>query len=259
MDVELPQIAITQVISYGLVLARVSGLFLLAPVFSARAVPAQARLAVALGLALAITPLAQRDQEITADLGQAALLVIKEALVGIGFAFTAGAIVAAVQFGAGLIDTLIGFSYASIVDPFSSIQGGVLGQLYSLFVAVVLVVTGGLQFMVAGLAGTYQVIPLTASPSFASFAQLALDGFARIFVLGLEVTAPVIVALVVVDAAMALVARAAPQLNVFAVGLPAKILVGVAVVAASMPFVATHVSDALESAVMESLRTLKVG
>lgn len=259
MDVELPQVAITQVVSFGLVLARVAGLFILAPVFSARAVPRQARVAVALALALALTPLAQRGQTVPADLGEAALLIVKEALVGIGFAFTVGAVVAAIQFGAGLVDTLIGFSYAAIIDPFSSIQGGVLGQLYSLFVAVVLVVTGGLEVMIAGLAGTYEVIPLAASPSFGSLAQLAVDGFGRVFVLGLEVTAPVIIALVVVDAALALVARAAPQLNVFAVGLPAKILVGVAVIAASMPFVAGHVSGALEDAVMDGLRTLKAG
>lgn len=259
MDIELPQVAITQVISFGLVLARVAGLFILAPVFSARAVPAQARAAVALALALALTPIAQEGQTVPSDLADAGLLIVKEALVGIAFAFAVGAVVAAIQFGAGLVDTLIGFSYAAIIDPFSSIQGGVLGQLYSLFVAVVVVVTGGLEMMVAGLAGTYEVIPLAASPSFASLAQLAVDGFARVFVLGLEVTAPVIIALVVVDAALALVARAAPQLNVFAVGLPAKILVGVAVIAASMPFVAGHVSDALEGAVLDSLRTLKVG
>jgi flagellar biosynthesis protein FliR len=259
VEIELPQIAITQVIAFGLVLARVSGLFILAPVFSARAVPAQARAAVAAALALALTPLAQQGQEVPSDPVQAALLVVKEGLVGIGFAFAVGAIVAAVQFGAGVVDTLIGFSYASIIDPFSSIQGGVMGQLYSIFVAVVLVVTGGVQIMVAGLAGTYDVVPLTASPSFSSLSQIALDGFARVFVLGLEITAPVIIALIVVDSALALVARAAPQLNVFAVGLPAKILVGVAVVGASMPFVAGHVSDALETTVLDSLRAFKGG
>jgi flagellar biosynthetic protein FliR len=111
--------------------------------------------------------------------------------------------------------------------------------------------------MVAGVAGTYDVVPLTASPALGSFAELAVDGFGKVFLLGLEVTAPAIIALVVVDAALALVARAAPQLNVFAVGLPAKILVGIAVIAASMPFVASHVSDALESAVVDGLHAFR--
>jgi flagellar biosynthesis protein FliR len=259
VDVEIPQFALANVLAFGLVLARVSGLFLLAPVFSAPAIPIQARVAVAGAISLALTPVATLGQTVPTDLFQVALLLLKEGLVGVGFAFTVGAVVAAVQFGAGLLDTLIGFSYASVIDPFSSIQGGIIGQLYSLFVAVVLVVTGGLQLMIAGLAGTFQVVPLTSSPSFDSLAQIALDGFARVFVLGLEVTAPVIIALVVVDAALGLIARAAPQLNVFAVGLPAKILIGVAVIGASLPFVAGHISGALEGAVGDGIRLLRVG
>ena len=147
-----------------------------------------------------------------------------------------------------------GFSYASLIDPFSSIQGGVFGQLYSLFVAVVLVTTGGDQIMIAGLAGTFKAVPLTATPSYDSLGQIALDGFAQVFVLGLEVAAPAIIALIVVDAALALVARAAPQLNMFSVGLPAKILVAIAVVMRSLPFVADHVRTELESTVAADAR-----
>jgi flagellar biosynthetic protein FliR len=256
MDVELPAFAVTQVVSFGLVLGRVGGIFLLAPVFSARAVPLPARLAVAIALALALTPFATRGQEVPTDLLQAGLLLAKEILVGIAFAFALSAVVAAVQFAAGLLDTVIGFAYASIIDPFSQIQGGVIGQLYGLFVAVVITVTGGLHLIVAGLAGTYDVVPLSESPSYGSLGQLALDGFGRVFVLGLQVAAPVLIAIIVVDAALALVARAAPQLNVFAVGLPAKILVGLAVVAASLPFIAAHIQGALEATVRDGLRTL---
>ena len=76
------------------------------------------------------------------------------------------------------------------------------------------------------------------------------------FVLGLEVAAPALIALVVVDAALALVARAAPQLNMFSVGLPAKILVAVAVVISSLPFIADHVRAELETTVAQTLTTL---
>jgi flagellar biosynthetic protein FliR len=256
VEIELPEVAISHVVAFGLVLGRLAGIFLLAPVFSARALPVTARVAVAFALAVALTPLATRGQQVPTELLDVALLLLKEALVGVGFAFALSAVVAGVQFAAGLLDTVIGFSYVSIIDPFSQIQGGIIGQLYGLFVAVVITVTGGLQLMVMGLAGTYGVIPLSSTPSYATLGELALDGFARVFVLGLEVAAPVLIAIVVVDAALALVARAAPQLNVFVVGLPAKILVGVAVVSASLPFVASHVQAALESAVLDGLRTL---
>jgi flagellar biosynthetic protein FliR len=256
VEVQLPQIAAEQLVAFILVLTRVGGLFVLAPIFSARALPAQAKVVVATALALALTPLASRGQEIPVDAAGITVLVVKEAIVGLAFAFALSAIVAAIQTAAGLIDTMSGFSYASLIDPFSSIQGGVFGQLYSLFVAVVLVTTGGDQIMIAGLAGTFKVVPLTATPSYDALGQIALDGFAQVFVLGLEVAAPAIIALVVVDAALALVARAAPQLNMFSVGLPAKILVAIAVVTSSLPFVADHVRTELESTVQQTLVTL---
>ncbi len=74
--------------------------------------------------------------------------------------------------------------------------------------------------------------------------------------IGLEIAAPVIIALVVTDAAFGLVARAVPQMNVFVVGLPAKIIVGFAVIAASLPFVAARISDQLEASVFTALRVL---
>ena len=253
---ELPQIATTELVAFVLVLTRVGGLFVLAPIFSARALPAQAKLVAALAFAMALTPVAARGQQIPTDAAGITVLVVKEAVVGLAFAFALSAIVAAVQTAAGLIDTMSGFSYASLVDPFSSVQGGVFGQLYALFVAVVLVVTGGDQIMIAGLAGTFSVVPLTATPSYDSLGQVALDGFAQVFVLGLEVAAPALIALVAVDAALALVARAAPHLNMFSVGLPAKILVAIAVVMPSLPFVADHVRTELESTVQQTLITL---
>jgi flagellar biosynthesis protein FliR len=256
MSVPLPEIAAEQLVAYILVLTRVGGLFVLAPIFSARAVPVQARLVCASALALALTPLAARGQPIPTDAPGMVLLIVKEAIVGLAFAFALSAIVAAIQTAAGLIDTMSGFSYASVIDPFSNVQGGIFGQLYALFVAVVLVVTGGDQIMIAGLAGTFEVVPLTATPSFDALGQLALDSFAQVFVLGLEIAAPAMIALVVVDAALALVARAAPQLNMFSVGLPAKILVAVAVVISSLPFVANHVRTDLESTVRQTLVTL---
>ena len=98
-------------------LTRVGGLFVLAPIFSARALPAQAKVVVASALALALTPLASRGQAIPADAAGITVLVVKEAIVGLAFAFALSAIVAAVQTAAGLIDTMSGFSYASLDRP----------------------------------------------------------------------------------------------------------------------------------------------
>ena len=94
-------------------------------------------------------------------------------------------------------------------------------------------------------------------PPPAHLAALATSGLGDIFVIGLEIAAPVVIALALTDIAFALVSRAVPQMNVFQVGLPAKVLVGFATVAASLPFVATHLQDKLQELVLQALTALK--
>jgi flagellar biosynthetic protein FliR len=258
MQLTIPQGFVEQIMGFVLVLARVGPLFLMAPGFSARAVPARAKLVVALALTLAIAPGAAAGVSLPADPLALALLGVKEALVGLGFAFALSALVAGIQLGAGIADMIVGFSFAQIVDPFTQVNSAVLGQVYALFAAIVLMVTGGDQLMVAGLARTYDVVSLTAEPSYDAFGALALGTFADVFLIALQVGAPLIVALVVVDAAFAIVARAAPQMNVFIVGLPGKILVALAVSAASLPFLAGEIRSELERSVLEALTALGV-
>ncbi|MDE3026217.1 MAG: flagellar biosynthetic protein FliR, partial [Acidobacteriota bacterium] len=178
-------------------------------------------------------------------------------LVGLALAFAIGIVLAAVHAGAALLDTVVGFSFAQIVDPFTSVQAAAFGQLYAMFATIVLLLTGGDRVMLMGFADSYRIVPLDAYPHLTTLAGLAAHGFAGVFVLALELTAPVVVALVVTDAGLALIARAAPQMNVFAVGLPAKIGVAFAMVAATLPFVAGQLQTGLENSMLDGLRMLR--
>jgi flagellar biosynthesis protein FliR len=135
-------------------------------------------------------------------------------------------------------------------------HNAIVGQVYAIFTALIFVVTGGDQIMIGGLARTYEVVPLSGYPTAAMLGAIGLGGITKVFALGLAIVAPVLIALLVADAAFAIVAKAAPQVNVFAVGLPAKILLGFGAIGASLPFVANHVQDDLQAAVWEALRGL---
>ena len=255
---DLAQLAGGSLVAFVLVLARVGGLFVFAPFFSARMIPVPVRLSCAAGLALTIAPIATAGQTITSDGLVVAGLILKEMAVGLAFSFALGALVAAVQAGAGLLDALIGFSLAAIIDPITNLQNAILGQFYSMFTVMILVMTGGDHFIIEGMAASYRVVPLDTYPSLNALTGLAMHGFAGVFVIGLEITAPVLMAIVIVDAGFALVSRAVPQMNVYIVGLPAKIATGFVVLAASLPFVATHLQSDLESAVRTALNGLGV-
>lgn len=256
MQIPLPQIAGDQLVAFVLVLARVGGIFAFAPVFSSRQIPLRVRVVVASALALVLTPIATQGRQVPAQAVDIAILLVKETVVGLAFALAVGVVAAAVQAAAGLLDTLVGFAYAQLVDPMTSIHTGPLAQLYSVLAAAVFLLAGGDHLLVLGLSRSYDVLPLDSTPGPAALGALAADELAQVSLAGLEIAAPVVIALVLADVALALIARAVPQMNVLFVGLSGKILIGLLVAAVSLPFVARYVADGVEPALLRALAAL---
>jgi flagellar biosynthetic protein FliR len=123
---------------------------------------------------------------------------------------------------------------------------------------MVFIAIGGDTWMIQGLAKTYDLVGLTQMPAIGALVGGAQHTFASIFVSAVELAAPVLIALIITDAGFGVVSRVMPQLNVFAVGFPAKILVGFLIVAASLPFVAGWIGNQLQQSVLQALQTLKV-
>jgi flagellar biosynthetic protein FliR len=249
-----------QVAGFMLVLARVSPLFLLAPLFSSKMVPARARGVVAVALAVGIAPIATHagGGRIPLDALDFGGLVLKEMTVGIAFAFGLGALFAAVTAAGSFADGLVGFSFGSLVDPVTGNQGGTLTQLYSLVGVAIFVAINGDSWVIQGLARTYEAVPLLAAPDVRSLVQGAELAFSAIFGAALEICAPVVLAMLLTDVAFGLVAKMMPQLNVFAVGFPAKVTVGLLIIGASLPFVGTWLADELQRSVATALHSLQV-
>jgi flagellar biosynthesis protein FliR len=254
----LRQIGEQHVASFFLVLARVGPLFVVAPLFSSKMFPARARGVAAVALAVGLSPLALKGQHVPIDALSLAGLILKEALVGFAFAFAVAVLFAAVSAAGSFLDTLIGFSYGGLVDPVNGNQSSVLSQLYTLIGVMVFIAIGGEVWMVQGLAKTYDLVGLTQMPALGALVGGAQHTFSSIFISAVELAAPVLIALIITDVAFGVVSRVMPQLNVFAVGFPAKILVGFLIVAASLPFVAGWIGNQLQQSVMSALQTLRV-
>ncbi|HEV2814747.1 MAG TPA: flagellar biosynthetic protein FliR [Solirubrobacteraceae bacterium] len=246
-----------QVAGFFLVLARVSPLFVLAPLFSSQLLPPRVRGIVAVALAIGLVPVVARER-IPLETFQFAGLVGKELLVGLGFAFALGALFAALSVAGTFLDTSIGFSFGSIVDPITGSSAAVLAQLYALIGVLIFIAIGGDAWVIQGLARTYELVPLEAFPSLGSMTSGALTAFVGIFGAAIQVAGPVMLALILTDAAFGMVSRVVPQLNVFAVGFAAKIVVGLLVLGVTLPFIAGWLNDALEASVTDALRMLKV-
>jgi flagellar biosynthetic protein FliR len=249
-----------QVLGFFLVLARVSPLFLLAPLFSSKMLPARARGIVAVGLTIGIAPIAMNagGEQIPTEVLALGGLVLKEMLVGMGFSFALAALFAAVQVAGSLLDTLIGFSFGALVDPITGTNGGVLNQLYALVGVMIFVAIDGDAWVIQGLARSYEAVPLASAPDVGTLVEGAQLAFGGIFGAAVQICAPVLLAVVLTDVAFGLLNKVVPQLNVFAVGFPAKVTVGLVLVGASLPFVAGWIDDELQRSVSSALRTLEV-
>ena len=241
-----------EVIGFFLVLGRVS------PLFSSKLVPARARSIVAVAPAIGIAPLAAAGAPLPDDVWELAGLMLKELLVGAAFAFALAALFAAIQVAGTLLDTLIGFSFGALVDPLTGTSGGVLNQLYALFGVMIFVAIDGDAWVIQGLARSYEAVPLAEAPALGSLVGGVQVAFSGIFGAAVQVGAPVLLAVLLTDVAFGLVSRVVPQLNVFAVGFPAKVAVGLVVVGASLPFVAGWLGDELQRSVAAALQALRV-
>jgi len=259
VDLVLQQFGAQAVTGFFLVLARVTPLFVFAPLFSSRLLPRRVRGIAAVALALGLSPVVVAGQHLPTDAWTIAGLLLKELLVGMGFAFALGALFAAVSVAGSFLDYLIGFAFGSLVDPVNGTQTTVLAQLYGMLGVVVFIAIDGDGWVIAGLAHTYDLVGVTQMPALDSLVGGAVQAFVTIFSSAVQVAGPIMLALVLTDAAFGLVSRAVPQMNVFAVDFPVKVLVGLVLLGVTLPFVVGWLGDEVQASVAQALQTLRVG
>jgi flagellar biosynthetic protein FliR len=247
-----------RVLAFFLVLARLSPLFVLAPLFSSKQISGRVRGILAVALAIGISPVVTAGARLDTDVLSIGSLLIKELLVGSAYAYALAALFAAISVAGSLLDTSIGFSYGGLVDPINGTQSAVLSTLYGLVGIMVFIAIGGDGWVIQGLARTYDVVGIEQYPALGTIVSGAGTAFVGVMGSALMVAGPVLLALVLTDTAFGIVSRVVPQLNVFQVGMPAKVLVGILLIGATMPFVAGWLADQLQADIGQALRTLRV-
>lgn len=221
-----------------LVLFRLGGLFLIAPFFASRLLPMQVRGALALLLTVVITPIAMTTPGAAVRVDLTSLAT--ELFVGFGIGFGAAILVGAADMAGDILGTQIGLSGASVLDPLTGQGSSAMAQLLGFTVVTLLLVTGGHYVMIESLAGSYAWVPLGSAPDlYAGTASLVGLG-SKLFATGLQFAAPVIGTVAVGYVALGVLARTAPQLNVLAVSFPLQIALGLLVLGAALPLLATH-------------------
>jgi flagellar biosynthetic protein FliR len=211
-------------------------LFFLSPLFAAGQLPVQIRILWLLPLAvlLAAMPTVVPAGELHTP-GHFIQAAAYELLVGALMAFGLYAAFGAFLLGGRILDFQMGFGVASLIDPSSNEQAPLIGTLLNLLAVAVFFLLDGHHWLLRGIVYSLQQVPPGAGLSELNMGAVVAQ-FGLMFVYGLMLVAPVVFVLLLVDVGMAVAARTMPQVNMFIVGLPLKIFVGLTVLAISLNF-----------------------
>ena len=232
-----------------LVLFRVTGVVMLAPVFGSQAIPAPAKVFLSLVLAMLFFPLVKgQGGAAPVEAGSLALAVAGELAVGLLIGFAAALLFAGVQFGGHLIDQELGLQQAALLDPVLNEQISILGQFKVLLATLVWLLINGHHLLISSIADSFRAVPLMGLRFTEGAAMHLSDTLMRdFFRMGVGIAAPALVTLFLITIAMAFMARTAPEMNVFALSFTLRLAVGLAVVALGVGlFVAGFESRALQ-------------
>ncbi|CAM3071711.1 flagellar biosynthetic protein FliR [Sporolactobacillus spathodeae] len=211
-----------------LILVRVASFMVTMPIFSYRTIPAQVKIGLSVALALLIDVTIFKSQAIPLN-AAFVLLVLKEALIGLSMGFVSAILIYAVQFAGSIIDLQMGFAIANTISPENGMTTPITGQLLYMLELLFFLGVDAHHMLLNGLLYSFTVLPLndlTVNLADGHAAAFVARLTAQLFVIALQLAIPIIGCLFLVDMAVGIVARTVPQINVFVVGLPLKIIVG---------------------------------
>lgn len=214
------------ILTYILVFARTGAMVMLLPMIST--IPAFIRLVLALAISVALAPTVQHlyPQATPASDLALTLAIAQEVTAGVLIGGMSNIIMSSLQTAGMLIATQTGLAYAQTVDPTQHEQGAVIGNFLNLLGATLIFTTGLHHLAIGAVAGSYHLIPPGAALPTADMAELVIRLVSGAFLLGFQLAAPFLVFGFALYAALGVLARLMPQMQVFFVAVPINLMFG---------------------------------
>ncbi|MFI4862137.1 MAG: flagellar biosynthetic protein FliR [Phycisphaerales bacterium JB063] len=226
-----------------MILFRLTGIFVFAPVLGSQAIPRLIKVFLALGLSFAVWPMLWRDPAVAENLGTAmgslnlwslGLLIGFELLVGYLIGYAASLPMVGMQLGGHMIDQQMGLAVGAIFNPEAGTESAAMGQLLFMFALALFVMAGGLEVMLTTLAQSFRTVPPGGMTHHAQIAQFVVGLVTVMFELAIKVSAPVLCLMFLTSAGMGFIMRTVPQMNILSVGFSVRILATVALMAVTV-------------------------
>ena len=214
-----------------LIMARMISLIAVLPIFGYRAVPVQLKVGLSIILTIIVFPFAKVGFDpISYQPIELLLLFLKEVLIGLSIGFATTIVFYGIQMAGQIVGIQIGFGIINVVDPMTDVQISLVGHLNYLLALLVFLNLDGHQFLIRALALSFNYISLGGGGFPPGLVEKISLMAGTVFDVAVRIAAPIMISLLITDVALGFMARVAPQMNVFLVGFPLKIGVGLLVI-----------------------------
>ncbi|MBM7613674.1 flagellar biosynthetic protein FliR [Alkaliphilus hydrothermalis] len=222
-----------------LILIRVTGIFVAAPVFARNNFPMLLKVGLSATISFILLPTLGEGYmlEINGFL-QLGYYSMMEFLIGLLIGFISFTYFTVIYVAGTIIDVQMGFSMVNVFDPQTNTQVPIMGNFYNNIISLLFIVMNGHHLLIRALVGSYRLLPVGFTFTIGDNVVVQMTMiFSEIFILAVKFSAPVLITVILVDILLGVLARTMPQMNVFVVGMPLKIVVGMVMILITLPFV----------------------
>jgi flagellar biosynthetic protein FliR len=222
-------------------LTRILGLITASPLFGNNAVPVSMKVALGVLLATIMAPVVPAIPAADPMSMAGLLILVQELLIGVAMGFSMRIVFAAIEFAGEVSSMTMGLGFATFFDPNSAGRSSAIGQLLALVATMAFLAVNAHLVLLSALAESFVTLPISATPmSIGAPLELVKWG-GRIFSAGLQLSLPIVAALLITNVALGILTRAAPQLNLFGIGFPITLGVGMLTISLVMPYLGAPV------------------
>jgi flagellar biosynthetic protein FliR len=240
---------------FALLLVRPGMLVLIAPGIGGQHIPAPVKIALTALIALGLLPSVTVPRELPEM--ALALVVAREAAIGLSLAIVLRALIAGAEFAGHLSGQQIGFNYGATIDPQSGVRNNMLAILYGSLATLGFFAINGHHALLRALAQSYAALPIGIGHLAPSLLTSIREIFALVFIVGLRLAAPIVIVLLVVELAVGLISRASPSLSFMVIGYPIRIILGLTLLAALVGTVPAVTNSLLDSVLITAANTAR--
>ncbi|WP_036169458.1 flagellar biosynthetic protein FliR [Massilia sp. 9096] len=240
-------------------LTRILGLITAAPVFGNTGVPTLIKLTLGVTLAAIVAPIIPPVPTVDPTSWAGLLVCGQEMLIGAAMGFSMRLVFAAIEFGGEIASSTMGFSFASFFDPSSAGRTSAISQFLALVSTLAFLAMNAHLVLIEALVESFFTLPISGTPMALTAPLEMVRWGGKIFSSGLQLSLPIVAALLVTNIALAILTRAAPQLNLFGIGFPITLGAGFLVISITLPYLATPLENLFNQGIEAGRRIPRSG